>query len=37
MEKIDLITVKAYGVKQNRQFLVGLNQVRGKYLILRLT
>nr|DAU52508.1 MAG TPA: hypothetical protein [Crassvirales sp.] len=29
--------VKAYWIKQNRQFLVGLNQVKEKYLILCLT
>nr|DAF96135.1 MAG TPA: hypothetical protein [Podoviridae sp. ctG4L18] len=28
MEKIGLITVKTYGIKQSRQFLVGQNQVR---------
>nr|DAJ58773.1 MAG TPA: hypothetical protein [Caudoviricetes sp.] len=34
MEKIGLITVRAYGIKQSRQFLAGRNQVRVRYLIL---
>nr|DAP66456.1 MAG TPA: hypothetical protein [Caudoviricetes sp.] len=34
VEKTDLITVKAYGIKQSRQFLAGRNLVRVKYLIL---
>nr|DAH14086.1 MAG TPA: hypothetical protein [Caudoviricetes sp.] len=34
MAKIDFLTVKAYGIKQSRQFLAGLNLARVKCLIL---
>nr|DAD56372.1 MAG TPA: hypothetical protein [Caudoviricetes sp.] len=32
--KIDLIMAKAYGIKQSRQFLAGLNQVKERCQIL---